>query len=290
MDETQTERQRTSPTVRRHMLAAELKELRRAAGLTHVDVADRLGWPQAKVSKIEGSRQAVGVEAVIALADICHAEGRHREHLVSLAHQARGRGWWDSYRDVLPPEDRLYIGFEAEAADVRVFGTEVLPELVRTRDYAAAVLAARRSAEPAADSERSLEALEIRQRNLDSGGVPLDLVLAESALRRVVGGPDVLRGQWDRLLEIAARAEVTLRVLPFAAGALAADGPFTVLSFGADSPPAVVYRPALAVRPLLDSPTDVQVHQDAFDQLVESALDPEESVRLLEKEVDRAKA
>lgn len=269
------------------MLAAELKELRRAAGLTHVDVADRLGWPQAKVSKIEGSRQAVGVEAVIALADICHAGGRRRDHLVSLAHQARGRGWWESYRDVLSTEDRLYIGFEAEAAAVRVFGAEALPELVRTREYASAVSAARRSAEPTADSERSLEALEIRQRNLIGGDVPLDLVLAESALRRVVGGPDVLRSQWDRLLGMATSGEVTLRLLPFSAGALAADGPFTVLSFGADSPPAVVYRPALAVRPLLDSPADVQVYQEAFDRLVESALDPDESVRWLEKEVDR---
>lgn len=272
-----------SPVVGRHLLAAELKELRVDAGLTHVDLAQRLGWPQAKVSKIESARQGAGVEAVMAVADICHASDRHRDRLVDLAHAARGRGWWEAYQDVLAPAERTYVGFESEATTVHVFASEEVPEQVRTREYAAAVLAAR----GVADDEvvrRSLEALERRQRELVAGGVRLELVLTESALRRSVGGAEVLRAQQECLLESAGPG-VVLRVLPMGRGALPVSAPFALLSFEADRPPQIAQRPGPVPGELVQSPAEVAAYRDAMNRLVELALGPEESVRWLREEV-----
>ncbi|MGH3812945.1 MAG: Scr1 family TA system antitoxin-like transcriptional regulator [Pseudonocardiaceae bacterium] len=60
----------------------------------------------------------------------------------------------------------------------------------------------------------------------------LDVVINEGALRRVVGGPDVMRGQLRRLVESSELPNVVLRVLPCDAGAHpGVDGSFTVLEF-----------------------------------------------------------
>ncbi|WP_243794113.1 helix-turn-helix transcriptional regulator [Saccharopolyspora gloriosae] len=270
-----------SPMVRRYLLAGELRRLRHAARLTHADVAARLSWPQAKVSKIEGARQSVGIDAVIALADICHADTEHRDRLVDLARSARERGWWESYRDVLPADVRQHIGFEAEAVTVKLFATETVPDLVQTRDYAEAVREVRLSDHSAAELERSLEVLHRRQQRVESGDVRLDLTIAESSLRREVGGRGVLAGQLDRLRELARREAVTVRVLPFSAGALATDEPFSLLSFELDLP-ATVVRTFGSSTALDDDPVTVEADRALLRRLSATALSPDDSLRWLE--------
>lgn len=267
--------------VRRHLLAGELRKLRHAARLTHADIAARLDWPQAKISKIEGARQHVGIDAVIALADICHAASEQRDRLVALAHSARQRGWWESYRDVLPPDVRQHIGFEAEAAAVQVFATEAVPELVQTAEYAAAIRAVRLADRSAVEVERSIEVLRRRQQRVESGEVRLDLTLAESSLLREVGGRDVLERQRGRLRELARREGVTVRVLPFSAGALASDEPFSLLSFDLEVPEAVVSTFGSSTS-LIDDPAAVQNHRELLQRLRATALSPDDSIRWLD--------
>ncbi|MFR9732225.1 helix-turn-helix domain-containing protein [Saccharopolyspora sp. MS10] len=264
--------------VRQHLLAAELRKLRQAARLTHTDVASRLGWPQAKVSKIEGARQHVGIDAVIALADICHAGTEHRDQLVELARSARERGWWESYRDVLAADRRQQVGFESEAAVVRAFAVDVVPDLLQTEDYAAAVLEARRPGASTAELDRWREVLRRRRARLDDGGLALDLALGESALHREVGGPAVLADQLRWLRELAARPGITLRVLPFSAGALATDESFELLSFSLGLPDVVV-RPAGAGVEMIEERGTVAAYSELLERMRASALPPEESAR-----------
>ena len=268
-----------SPMLRRRVLARELKKLRRAAGLTHTEVARRLGWQQGKVSKIESARQGVGVEAVIALVDICGADAQQREQLVQLAHDARAKAWWESYSDVLSAGLSAQVGFEAGAARIRAFAAETVPELLRTRDYAAAVLAARGGG---SSLERRLELLLERQRTpVVERAVELDVVLAESVLRRVVGGPGVLAAQLHHLVALGRQPNVTLRVLPFTAGATAVDVPFSVLSFDGERHPDVVCVPSDSpgARPTEDA--EVEDYRRAFRGLRTQSLSVEESQQFL---------
>lgn len=267
--------------MRRWVLARELKDLRQAAGLTHTAVAQQLGWQQGKVSKIEGARQGVGVESVMALAEVCGASGQQRDRLVELAHAARAKGWWESYADVLPAGGTTYVGFEAGAASISGFATETVPELLRTREYAAAVIAARSGS---SGLERRLELLLSRQRApVGDGAADIDVVLAESAVRRAVGGEQVFRRQLRHLVDLGRRPNVRVRVLPFAAGATATDAPFSLLGFAGETHPDVLCVPHESPRLASTQTEEVEEYRRTFEALQSQSLSVEESLSLLER-------
>lgn len=271
----------SSPVLQRRVLAGELKNLRRSAGLTHVDVANRLGWQQGKVSKIESAKQGVAVEAVIALAEVCHATPEQRDRLVGLARTARRKGWWESYGDVLAWEGKLYIGLEADANRIRTFAVETVPDLLQTADYAEAVLAARNPTDDGGLTRR-LELLVRRQRApLEQRTAEIDAVLAESALRRVVGGKTVLGDQLRHLARMASRAGIRIRVLPFEAGALPVDVPFTILGFQENTHPDIVFVPGQCGYTSFEQELEVHSYAEALHALESLSLGPDESIRYL---------
>ncbi len=272
-----------SPTLGRRVLATELKTLRQAAGLTHVDVANRLGWQQGKVSKIENAGQGAGIEVVIALADVCEASPGLRDRLIELARTAHGRGWWESYRDVLGPSWRTYIGLENGADVIWCFGTEAVPDLAKTPDYAASTLGVLPLAAEGATVTRRSQVLRERQRHLvERRVVELNLVLTESALRRAVGGPRVLREQLEHLFVLSGRSAVTVRVLPFSVGALPVVGPFTILGFRQALYPEVVFTPREGGGTCSEAVGEAAAYREALDVLVSLSLEPEESARFIE--------
>lgn len=271
----------SGPVVQRRVLACELKNLRRSAGLTHVDVANRLGWQQGKVSKIESAKQRVGVEAVIALAEVCHATPEQRDRLVGLARTARQKGWWESYGDVLPLTGRLYVGLEVDADRIRTFAVETVPDLLQTGDYAKVLLSARL---PVGDGglERRLDVLLERQRAfLEDRAVEIEVVLAESALRRVVGGKTVLGTQLRHLARMATQATARIRILPFDAGAIPVDGPFTILGFHENPHPDVVFVPSQCGYTCFEQAPEVNFYVEAQRVLESLALTRDESIRFL---------
>lgn len=275
-----------SSVVQRRVLAGELKSLRRSAGLTHVDVANRLGWQQGKVSKIESAKQRVGVDAVIALAEVCHATPEQRDRLVRLARTAKRKGWWESYGDVLPTTERLYVGLEADADRVRIFAGETIPDLLQTADYARAVLSARSRCADATGGhglERRVEVLLERQRAaLEHRAVEVDSVISESALRRVVGGKSVLGAQLRHLVRLAIEARARIRILPFATGAIPAGGSFTILGFHENPHPAMAFVPSCGGYVCFEQAPDVTSHGEALCALESLSLAPEESIRFLQ--------
>jgi transcriptional regulator with XRE-family HTH domain len=271
----------SSPVVQRRVLAGELKNLRRSAGLTHVDVANRLGWQQGKVSKIESAKQRVGVEAVIALAEVCHATPEQRDRLIGLAHTARQKGWWESYGDVLPWAGRLYVGLEADAHRIGTFAVETVPDLLQTADYAKAALAARNPLDGGV--ERRLEVLLERQRApLEQRTAEIDSVIAESALCRVVGGKTVLARQMRHLALMASSAMVRIRVLPFDAGAIPVDGPFTILGFRENTHPDIAFVPSQCGYTGFEQEAEVHSYAEALRALQSLSLSPAESIRYLD--------
>lgn len=274
----------TSPTLRRRALAMELRKLRHAAGLTHTDVAKLLSWQQGKVSKIESAQQGIQVEAVIALADICEATKEQRERLVGLARTARARGWWESYADVLPSSRSAYIGFEAGAVSIRAFVAETIPDLFQTREYATEVLAARADKGEGSGVERKLEVLLERQRGLiEESATELDIVLAESAVRRAVGGRWVMRRQLRHLLDLMGRSNITIRVVPFSVGAIPAEVSFSIFGFQADLHPDLVFIPQQIDCTYSAEAKDVEFYRDTLRALESQALAPEASVRFIEE-------
>src|SRR6266849_9863904 len=131
-----------SPTVRRKRLGIELRRLREQARLTCEDVGQRLDCSGTRISRMETGRISVRPGDVRELLEIYGVLGDEADALVQLAREARRKGWWHTYGQVLPTWFEAYIGLEAAAVRFRDFQSMVMPGLLQTEDYARAVLRA----------------------------------------------------------------------------------------------------------------------------------------------------
>ncbi|MER7674425.1 DUF5753 domain-containing protein, partial [Kitasatospora sp. NPDC096128] len=114
-----------------------------------------------------------------------------------------------------------FVDAEARCRKLRTFHLGVVPGLLQTLDYAAALEAGnvRRGSITQAQADGRVDFLAGRQRLLEKDSPPIiHAVLDESCLLRVVGGPEVMRAQLDHLLALAERPYVTIQVAPFRLG------------------------------------------------------------------------
>ncbi len=222
--------------VRRRRLAAELRRLREAAQLTCEDVAARLGCSASKISRIETGRVLVSARDVRDLLGIYGVPADQREGLMQLARESRQKGWWQAYGDSVQAHLATYLGMESAASQIRHYSVTRIPVLLQTRDYAREVITAGRAGSSdnsyPTTPDRSLELLTQRQQLAWSSPPTAWAVLDEAALRRQVGGREVMREQVGHLIELSATKTMFLQCIPFGSGAYAAmDLPFVVLSF-----------------------------------------------------------
>lgn len=249
----------------RRQLALDLRKLRMAAGLTIDDVARHLECSPAKVSRFETGAVKVGIQDLRAILELYGVEGPEREELFTLVRQARARGWWQSFADVVPPDSTTFFGMEDGAASIAQHSTSLVPGLLQTEAYARSLIGSL-PAVPNGLIERRVE-LRVRRQQLLTRRQPptLHTVLDEAALCRMIGGAAVMADQLDQLLEVARRPNVTLQVLPFSSGAHPAAGvSFTVFGFPDPSDAHVVYREQLDRNNFLDHPSEVAPYLDAL--------------------------
>src|SRR5215216_5098427 len=200
-----------TPTIRRRRLAAELRRLREAAGLTIDQVAEALECSSSKISRIETEQVSATPRDVRDMLSLYGVEGQQRDALLQVSREARQKGWWFQYRDL--PEATL-VGLEAAASSLRIWEPIRIPALFQTREYARASLRAVRPTLNAEDIERRVELRLARQGLLVHDNPPeLWAVLDEAALQRPVGGHDVMANQLKRLIEAAELPNVTLQLL-----------------------------------------------------------------------------
>ncbi|MEU5088664.1 helix-turn-helix transcriptional regulator [Streptomyces sp. NPDC021356] len=272
------------PAVRRRKLGAELRSLRTGAGLTSGEAARLVGWHQSKVSRIETGASGVKPADVRLLLDAYAVrDSQLRELLLVLAGSDDGDGrhhWWHAYRGVLPPTYRDFISLESQASAMRTLETSVVPGLLQTPEYARAVT---RAAVDGLDDDRLDALVEVRlarQAVLRSDRpLTLNAVLDEAVLRREVGGPEIMARQLERLTEAARLPQVSLQVLPFAAGAhIGVTGPFVIFSFSNTSDLDVVVLDHLTRSFHLERKEDLEAYTEAFDTLRFHALSIEDSL------------
>jgi transcriptional regulator with XRE-family HTH domain len=265
----------TNPTARRRRLGAELRRLRMASGLKSTEVAKRLMVSQPKISHLENGNRAISPRDV---RDLCAIYGvTDRQVIDSLMERAREsgqRGWWHPYGDL---SNSAYIGLETDAASLHVYEPLAISGLLQTPAYAQAVIEETIPLLTAEQAETRLRVRLRRQHRIYDPACPLRLwvVLDESALRRVVGSPDVMREQLEHLNALSAEPHITVQVLPYTVGAHPGlSGQFSILRF-ADSPEAgMVYLERFTSDLSLEKPSDVQHYSMMYDYLQARALDP----------------
>ncbi|MGH3974555.1 MAG: helix-turn-helix domain-containing protein, partial [Pseudonocardiaceae bacterium] len=166
-------------------------------------VAEELGWSTSKVSRIELAKIAVkpgDVRALLGLYDDVLTD--EIEQLVTLAQEDKQPGWWRQYAEVLPEWFEGFLSLESEATRLLAYESEVVPGLLQIEQYAAEILRQSPYTPLPDEAARAAELRRARQVRLTGDDpVHLDAVINEGALRRVVGGREVMREQLRRLVE-----------------------------------------------------------------------------------------
>lgn len=282
---------------RRRQLGALMRKLRTRRGMTLEEAGQLVGISKATVSRYETQTSPVKWLVVDALCREYGATEAEHKAVVALARDAMRQGWWNSpssSTDTVPtpapapvpiPEAMdLFLTLEDEAVREGQYCCVYVPELLQTRAYAAAVQQASELPCPQAEIEHLVDLRMRRQQILRRDTPPqLSAVLDESVLRRVVGSPDIMREQLDRLLAANETAHITLQVLPFTKGAhTAALGSFTIL--GGAEPTLDVVHVDLHTDPLfLESEEELTRYRLAFDYLRDRALDTGASSSLMRR-------
>ncbi len=281
---------RSSPTVKRRRLAAELRRYRDQAGLTIEEVADRLEWSSAKISRIENARVSVlprDVKFLLGVYGLTDQDDAW-EPLLSLARESRSRGWWQQYGEAVPDWFEIYVGLEAEATTISAYDAEFIPGLLQTAEYTRAVHNAYLFTATDDEIEQRVQVRMARQTRLTNGDGPeVWFVLNEAVIRRKVGGRATMHDQLTRLVAATELPNVTVQVIPFDAGAHPSmDGAFSILGFPQETDPNIVYIEYQTGALYLEKPDEVRRYRLIFDHLRAAALPVDTSRALIARQAD----
>lgn len=278
---------RNSPTVVERWLAGELRRLRTDAGLTQTEAAHAAGCSESYISILElrsnaKTRKRASEPMVTAL---LRAYGR--DDLVKLfREQVRIAGQRLSWADApgAPTGFSRYVGLEWGARASATYAPFVIPGVMQTGEYASRIIAA----EPAVSGEHHTDQVELRARRQDvisRSDEPMELwaVIAEQALRRPIGSSDVMRDQYERLLELTEPPHIQLQVIPQSVGAhVGLRTPFTILEFDQDNDPGLIYIETDVRAFWFEAPAEIAEYQKIMNHLRAVARDPEESRTIIE--------
>ncbi|MFC7326975.1 helix-turn-helix domain-containing protein [Marinactinospora rubrisoli] len=271
-----------SPSLRLRRLAAELRRSRESARLTVTQVAKELGWSAPKVSKMETTEtkriSAADLDKLMDLYKIDDPETR--EAMQALARDARERGWWSKYKDIFG--SKALPDFEAEASTIRTFEAQMIPGLFQTPDYTAALLAGRRYTTQE-EINRKVEARMARREILYKfRPVQLLAVLDEGALRRMIGGPKIMREQLEHVLHIAQMPNINVQVLPFSSGSHSALGaPFTILEFPEPQDLPIIYVETVTDGIFVEDRAEIDRYSMVFGDVQGSAISTAQSAEFI---------
>ncbi|MGW0788940.1 helix-turn-helix domain-containing protein [Streptomyces sp. NPDC002911] len=267
-----------NPTVRRRRLGQELRRLREIKGMTAEEVAERLLVSQSKISRLENGRRSISQRDVRDLCGVYEVED-HRivDSLMQMAKDSRQQGWWHAFGDI---PYSVYIGLETDAESLRVYEPQVVPGLLQTRSYAEALINGALPEAPQSDIEKRVNVRARRQDRVNAPEHPLRLwaVIDESALRRLVGGKQVMIEQLEHLVEQSKLPHVTVQVLPFEMGAHPGiNGQYAVLEFPDAADSSVVYIEGVTSDLYLEKANDVQRYSVMYEHLRAQALNVDQT-------------
>jgi transcriptional regulator with XRE-family HTH domain len=209
------------------LLTRALKRLRQASGQQHKQVADALEWSVSKLIRIEGATIRISrtdLEALLRYYGVSDLE--EVDELTAWAREARVPGWWERFR-ILDEAFERYVAYEAGAASIRMVQELLVPGILQTEEYARLITSTYAARE---DVDSVVQLRLERQEEVFARTPEQHHILDEAVLRRRVG--DAMPRQLRHLIELAARPEVTIRVIPLGAGPhFGMKGPFVLLGF-----------------------------------------------------------
>ncbi|MFF4605803.1 helix-turn-helix domain-containing protein [Streptomyces sp. NPDC001339] len=278
---------RPQPTARRIGLGHELRQLRRAAGLTIAESVEGMPFDESTLQRVETGwksfRQAGHLRELLERYGITDEEQVDR--LVALQREGASREWWTGIGTTMLSGMPRFLGVESAAREIRMFHPTAVPGLLQTEAYAQAVHDLHKPIDETT-TEFGQQSVQIRMKRKE--GMTRDddpqkvwAVLYEPALRYPIGGPDVMREQYAALAEWAARENVTIQVLPRAGSGYVAFHDVNIMILGDGLPTTVQTDTAWSTVAVTDKPRDVGRFSRMFDAMVAAALPPSDTPKFL---------
>ncbi|MFI9551750.1 helix-turn-helix domain-containing protein [Nonomuraea endophytica] len=283
---------RTSvPTVQRRLLAIELKRLRERSGMTGDDLARQLGWSPSKVSRVENARISISEDDTGKFLDLFDVSPSRRSRLIKLAaHSPTPTSW--RHLEPLAQNFLAFLEIEALSTSIRQWSHDFVPGILQTEQYAKTLLDSWRLIDTNLTARQVEERVALRlgrQSILEPpASTTYRVILDESVLMRKFGSNSVMRGQMAKLIDMSARTNIDLFILPLNSTHGVLEAPFVLLNLSGDETPG-------SSLPYLDSNTaDHFVFDDIwaaqlereFDILHDSALSGDEARELIQKHHD----
>lgn len=195
-------------------LAAELRRIRLAAGLSRNEIAQEVGLPEPDLSRLETGQVTASVSEVARWSYAVGASDRVKQQLLSLATAAAeviALPYW-LQTDVGVLQEEL-SRIEASSTSQRICLVGLVPGLLQTREYAQMIMEF--NALPKADLEAAVDARMKRQAVIYDPALRFEFILNESALKWSRPGTSriVLSKQIRHMSEVAELPNVSVGVI-----------------------------------------------------------------------------
>jgi len=287
---------KTGPTIRRMQLGQELRRLRQNAprddgdgnGLTLAQAVRGLGFTESKLYRVENG--LTGLPKVQDLKELLDRYGvtepEDVEFLLEVHKNSLHRGWWSPYRSLMPSGFGMSVGLEGDARILRVYQPDVMFGLFQTEAYMRAQFETAKPVDERTTEfvERNIEIRMRRKEAITRSDRPVEVhaILEEAVLRRVFGGPEVMREQYAHLAELTELDHVTVQVLPMSEPVYRARDNFVLMEF--EPPlPRVVSMDVQDTVSLTDKDTEIWRYARRFDVMRAGAPGPRDTSGFLER-------
>jgi transcriptional regulator with XRE-family HTH domain len=270
----------------REALGSRLRDLRKEAGLTGKGLAALAGWDSSKVSKIEYGRQAPSAEDIRVWCHACRATDQTDDLVITARDiEAMYVEWRRRLRTGTRARQEKSRTLEAETQLMRWYEPVLVPGLLHTAEYATAVL--QRVAafyEIPDDTDAGVSARMERQQILYKRGHSFHFVMAQQALRTMVGSPEVMAGQLDRLLSIMSMARIRFGILPDQAPYTVPSNQFIMFD------DRLVHVEAVSAELTITQPREIALYARAFSALAGQAAYGTRARSLILDELERLRS
>lgn len=266
-----------SPAYHRKALGKLLRRLRREAGYAFREAFVLLEFSETTLHRMELGLTKVDVHQAKSMLDLYGVPANEWEPILDLVRKGNRRGWWSRFGLT----NKSYAALETAATAVYAFCFGYLHGLLQTEAYMEAVFRASQVSRTEKQLRDQIEIRRIRQLRLGSKDDPLQLVaiIDEGALRRPVGGREVMRAQLQHLLDVIG---VTIQVLPVETGAhLGVYGSFSILEFPDES--MLGYYGHVNGPTFISRAADVERCRLKLETLRSLALSPDDSRELIKR-------
>lgn len=234
-------------------------------------LAGRLKWQPSRVSRMLSGKRRVSLLDMSAVLAVLNITGPKRQELLRIATDAAQAGWWQEYGDRLPPELRTLSDHESAAIAITSFETTVIPGLLQTADYMAALMAVAPSI-PATEVGERVRARQRRKEVFErEHPARFRFYIDEYVVRRHGAGRKIMSGQVHHLLRMSVRPNVEIRIIPDAVGFHAGRQPFYLMEFTEISP--VVHIEDQTSVLFLERPDTIAAYRRTVSGLSRVALD-----------------